>query len=485
MNLRVVLKMLGNVLLCLSALMAVPLAVSAAYLETGAAVSFLAAIGVTLAAGIPLRLLSKPKGRRFYMKEGLVAVAASWFALSAFGALPFLFSGQFSGYMDCFFEAASGFTTTGASVLTDVERLPRGILFWRGFTQWIGGMGVLVFMLSVLPRSASLVTLMKAESPGPLTNKVVPKLRDTAKRLYAVYIAMSVMCLAGLLLSGLPPYDAVLCMFGTAGTGGFSAVNAGIGSYGSFAAEMVVLVFMMLFATNFGVYFLILRGDIVSALKDEETRFFYGAVLLAAALIAANTLGARGGSALEALRCAVFQAVSISSSAGYATTDYNLWPSFSKCVLVLLMIMGASAGSTGGGAKAVRVLTTLKMARAGISKLVHPGAVRTIKLNGRNVDNAVLTGIAAYTGIYAILALAGTLLVSLDGMDLVSCATAVISCVSNIGPGLEAVGPTGNFAAFGALSKAALSFLMIAGRLEFLPVLALFVPSIWRRNAVA
>ncbi|MDR2903244.1 MAG: TrkH family potassium uptake protein [Clostridiales bacterium] len=481
MNFSIVFKLLGNVLKYEAVLMVLSLIVSLIYREQQAA-GFVVTIALLLAAGILLSLI-KPKENTFRLKEGFAAVALAWFALAAFGALPFFLSGYFSNYIDCFFEAVSGFTTTGATILTEVENLPRGILFWRSFTHWIGGMGVLVFMLALIPMGASSVNLLKAESPGPNPGKFVPKLKETAKITYMIYFVMTIVQIILLVIAGLPLFDATIHALGSAGTGGFSNMNLSMGAYNNVAAEVITTVFMFLFGINFTLYFYLLRKDIKSFFKDEEFRLYLGIVLGAITLITVNITGMYGGSVLEALRHASFQVSTIITTTGYSTTNFDLWPSFSKMILVLLMLVGACAGSTGGGIKVVRVLTMFKTIGTEISRLVHPRIFKPVRLNGKKVEEDILSRIFMFLFVYGAFFIIATLLVSVENKDMVSNATAVVSALSNVGPGLAVVGPMGNFSSYSDFSTIVFSLCMIAGRLEFFPVLVLFAPSIWRKGA--
>jgi len=358
-------------------------------------------------------------------------------------------------------------------------------LFWRSSTHWLGGMGILVLMIAILPSTASTINIMIAESPGPSPGKLVPKIRETAKILYIIYIAMTAVLVVLLLLGGMPLFDALIHAFGTASTGGFSSRNASVGAYYSVYIDVVITVFLFLFGVNFTLYYyLFLKRDFKSVLRDEELRFYFGVVVGAIVLIALNIKGTVYQTIGEAIRYASFQVTSIISTAGFATADFNLWPSFSKIILVLLMLTGSCAGSTAGGIKCVRIVLLLKIIRREITRLIHPNAVQPVKLNGRRVDEETLSGVMAFFFFWMLIIAVSVLIVSLDGKDLVTSTTAVLATVNNVGPGLGAVGPTGNFADFSALSKTVMSLCMLIGRLEVYPIMLLCFPSFWKRSSI-
>jgi trk system potassium uptake protein TrkH len=396
-----------------------------------------------------------------------------------------MFSSSIPSLVDAFFETASGFTTTGASILKEVESLPKGILFWRSFTHWLGGMGVLVLTLAVLPSvGASSFHIMKAEATGPSTEKLVPKLGQTAKILYTIYTVMTAAQIILLLIAGMPLYDSLIHAFGSAGTGGFSNRNLSVGAYGNVYIEIIITVFILLFGVNFSLYFQILKGNIRNFFKDAEFRFYIGTVLIAIVVITIQLFSNGIFSVGQSLRHSSFQVASIITTTGYATTDFNLWPALSKCVLVVLMFIGASAGSTGGGVKCIRILLLLKIAKREVAKVIHPRAVHTVKSGGKVVDDEILSETMAFFFIYIAIFTVSFLLVSLDGKDLTSTVTSVVATISNIGPGLEVVGPMGNFSSFSGFSKVIFSFCMIAGRLELIPMLILFSPQAWKRVSI-
>jgi trk system potassium uptake protein TrkH len=481
MNYKLIFKTIGNVLRVEALLMLLPLIVSFVY-GGGDYLSFIWSILILAAAGTLLSAL-KPKDANFRTRDAFVVAGFSWVILSLFGALPFYFSGYFNSVIDCIFETVSGFTTTGASILTNVEILPKGILFWRSFSHWVGGMGVLMFIMAIMPSNASSVNLMRAESTGPSPDKIVPKIHETAKIIYLIYFVMTVVLIALLKIAGLPLFDSLVNAFSVAGTGGFSIMNASIGAYNNVAAEIIMTVFMFLFGVNFSLYFLLLGRKFKKFFSDIELKTYFGVVLAATLIIAINISGLYGGFG-EGLRHSSFQVSTIISTTGFATTDFNLWPTLSKAILVFLMVSGCCAGSTGGGIKLIRLVILVKAAKVELGKIFHPGSVKAVSVNGKKVSSDLVSKTALFFFVYFAVFFFSVLLVSLDGKDLVSSATAVISALSNIGPGLGMVGPTGNFAAFSALSKAVLSFCMIAGRLEFFPLLVLFVPSVWKREFV-
>ncbi len=480
MNFRMIFSSLGTVLCIEAALMIPSLMVSVIYNQSDV-YAFLVSMLILLAAGFLLHLL-KPKNTQMYARDGFAIVSLSWFFVSLFGALPFFISGVIPAPVDAFFEAVSGFSTTGASILTEVESLPRGILFWRSFTHWVGGMGVLALMLAVLPSvKASTVHILAAESPGPNPGKLVPKMGQTVKILYMIYTAMTLLQIVLLLFTGMPLYDSIVNSLGTAGTGGFSVRNASIGAYSNLPAEIIIAVFMFLFGTNFALYFQIIKGNIKAFLRDAEFRFYLGIVVVSILLITLNITGSVFGSFWESLRYSSFQVSSIITTTGYSSTDFNLWPSFSKSILVMLMFIGATAGSTGGGMKCLRIMLLIKLVRREVNKIIHPRSINTVKIDGKAVDEEVLTGVMAFFFAFIFIFVVALLIVSLEGKDLISNFTAVTAAMGNIGPGLGIVGPMGNFSSYSALSKLVFSFCMIAGRLEIFPVLLLLAPTFWKK----
>ncbi|MDR0839918.1 MAG: TrkH family potassium uptake protein [Christensenellaceae bacterium] len=471
MNYRLTAKVVGISLLTEAGLLLIPLLVAFLYHESVVGFAITIAL-LLLCGGILVRL--KIHSREIYAREGFAAVALTWVLLSAFGALPFVLEGAIPNYFDAFFETVSGFTTTGASILTDVEAVPRGLIFWRSFTHWIGGMGVLVFIMAILPLSEQQsMHIMRAEVPGPQVSKLVPKLRSTAAILYRIYIFLTLIETGLLLLGGMSLFDALVHAFGTAGTGGFGIWNTSVGYYNSAYIDVVIGVFMVLFAMNFNLYFFLLLRQWRSFFKNEELHWFLGIVTASTLLIAAN-IHALFPNFLQSLRYAFFQVSSIISTTGYATTDFSLWPQFSRCILILLMFIGGCAGSTGGGIKVSRCILLVKSVAREMHQLLHPRSMRKLTLEGKPVPDATIHSTLVFFAAYMVVLIASVLLVSLDGVDFTSTFTAVLSCLSNIGPGLDAVGPAGNFSIFSNANTLLLSLDMLLGRLEIFPMLLLF-----------
>lgn len=433
-----------------------------------------------LVIGVPMVLLKRPKQAVFYAKDGFVSVGLSWVALSVMGALPFVISGSIPHPVDALFETVSGFTTTGSSILSDVEALPKCMLFWRSFTHWVGGMGVLVFMLTILPMSGGYhMNLMRAESPGPSVERFVPTVKSTAKILYGIYICLSLLELLLLLVGKMPMFDALTLTFGTAGTGGFGIKNDSIGSYTTYQ-QTVLTIFMILFGVNFNVYFLFLLKKIRQGLKNEELRAYLGIILGAILLITVNIAG-KFGNPFLAFHHAAFQVASIITTTGYSTVDFNTWPTFSKTVLVLLMFIGASAGSTGGGIKVSRIVILAKSVKKELKQYLHPHSISKIKMDGKPVEHEVVRSINVFLIAYLLIYAVSILIVSLDNFDCTTTFTSVAATINNIGPGLDLVGPAANFGILSVTSKLVLVFDMLAGRLEIFPLLLLFVPDTWRK----
>ena len=472
---------LGSVLKVESVLLLFPCIVAVFYRES-AGYWFLLTAVLSFVIGY-LMVRKKPANTVFYLKEGCVTTALSWIMISLVGCLPFYLSGEIPAFTDALFETISGFTTTGASILTEIESLPRGILFWRSFTHWIGGMGFLIFILALIPSlSTNTIFLLKAESPGPNPGKIVPKIRETAKILYMIYFIMTVIETILLMMAGLSLYDALIHALGTAGTGGFSNMNSSVASFNNPAVEWIITIFMLLFGVNFVLYFQMFKGDFKSVFKSEELKYYILMVVVSIVLITINIIDFNGGNIGLSIRESSFQVASVITTTGYATTDFNLWPTFSKIILTLLMFAGAMAGSTGGGIKTVRIVLILKAIKREIDKILHPKRIQRVKMDGKVVEEEVVSGVLLFIGSYIVISLIAIFIVALDGFDLVTTTTSVIATISNIGPGFEMVGATGNFAAFSPLSKIVLSFCMLAGRLEIYPMLILFSPSIWRKK---
>ena len=479
MNYSMIFFIIGWVFIIEAALMAPSALVALLYSERSIW-AFAAAIGLCLLLGVPL-VRKQPANKVFYAKEGCVTVALSWIVMSLMGALPFVFSGVIPSIVDAMFETVSGFTTTGASILKDVEVLPRCMLFWRSFTHWIGGMGVLVFLLCLLPMSGGgySMNLMKAESPGPSVSKLVPKVRSTAKLLYGLYVALSLLELTLLLLGSMPLFDALCTTFGTAGTGGFGIKNSSIGEYSAYI-QSIVTIFMILFGINFNVYFLLYMRKPKEALRCEEAGW-YLAIIAASTLIITVFIRNSFPDLATAFRHAAFQVGSIITTTGFSTVDFNVWPAVPRAILVLLMFIGACAGSTGGGIKVSRIVLLFRTMTREIGQIIHPHMVKKLKFEGRVVGQEVLRSVNAFMVAYVLIFAVSTLFVCLDGFDLVTSFTAVAATLNNIGPGLEMVGPIGNFSCFSDLSKIVLIFDMLAGRLEIFPLLVLFFRDTWKK----
>ena len=456
--------------------------ISLGYREYTAAKAFAFTVALIFAIAWACHRLCKGAPSAFRAKEGLVCVGISWIVLSILGCLPFYLSREIPSYVDALFEIVSGFTTTGASIVPEVEKLTHGILYWRSFSHWLGGMGVLVFLLAFTGQKGQGFTmhLLRAESPGPSVGKLVPKMRKTAGILYLLYIALTVLNFLFLIVGDMPVFDAVCTAMGTAGTGGFGIKNDSMASYSPYL-QNVTTVFMALFGINFSCYYLILLGQIRSVFRDEEVRLYLGLILGSIVLITIN-LGSYYDSLGETIRHAAFQVSSIITTTGFATTDFDLWPAFSKSILMVLMLIGACAGSTGGGLKVARLLLLMKGLRRNISQVLSPRRVDVIRNNGRAVDERILANTNAYFAVYVIIIFVSFMVISLDNFSTGTNITAVFACFNNIGPGLEAVGPTCNFSAFSVTSKIVLILNMLAGRLEIFPILVLFSPNIWRRK---
>ena len=481
MNYKMMGRFIAQILLIEGMFMLPALFISISMEETAAVHGFLITLAVTFCLGGLLQLLCKGAKSAFYATEGMVCVAVSWLVLSLIGALPFRISGAIPAYIDAFFETVSGFTTTGASILPEVESMAKGLLYWRSFTHWVGGMGVLVFLLAVAPSANGkgfTMHLLRAESPGPSVGKLVPKMRKTAVILYSLYILLTVLDILFLLAGKMSFFEAVCTAFGTAGTGGFGVKNDSIAGYSPYL-QNVTTVFMLLFGVNFSCYYLLMLRQFRSVFKDEELRLYFGIVLGSIALIVWNLRGFYG-TLEETIRHASFQVASIITTTGFATTDFDLWPSFSKTILLCLMVVGACAGSTGGGIKAARVLLLFKSLKRNIQQMLHPRKVQMVRNNGAVVDERTIAGTNAYLAAYVIILFVSFMIISLDGFSTGTNFSAVLACFNNIGPGLEAVGPTCNFAAFSVPSKLVLILDMLLGRLEIFPILVLFSYETWK-----
>lgn len=479
MNYRIVSNILGKVLLAEAILLLLPMVAALVYHESP--MPFLWTILPLVALGLGLNSV-KPKSGDLFAREGFVTVGLSWLLMSAFGALPFVLSGDIPHYVDALFETVSGFTTTGASILSDVEAVSRGCTFWRLFTHWVGGMGVLVFIAAILPVSGDhYIHVMRAEVPGPTVSKLVPRARKTARILYLIYFGLTVLETIFLLFGGMDFYDAFLHACATAGTGGFSTLGASIGGFNSVYIEMVIATFMLLFGCNFNLFYLILIGQGLTIFKSEELRVYLAIIGAAVLAIALNIMHSVGGFA-EGLRYAYFQVTTIISTTGFSTADFDRWPELSRWILVLLMFMGACAGSTAGGLKVSRVIILFKSYLYELKQLILPTRVKRIWFENKAVSDQTVRSVLVYFQVYLTIIGLSVLVLTLDGHDLATNFTASLACISNIGPGLNAVGPMGNYGFFSVLSKLVLIFEMLLGRLEIFPVLFLFAPSVWRRH---
>lgn len=479
MNYRMISKILGRVMGVEAALMLGPIITAAVYGES--AVSFLLTMLIAGALAVVLTL-PKLKHTDIYAREGFVSVALSWLLMSLVGALPFVFSGEIPSYVDAFFEIVSGFTTTGASIILNVEEMSNSALLWRSLSHWIGGMGVLVFIMAVLPLSEERsMHIMRAEVPGPQVGKLVPRIRHSSAITYLIYVALTVILIILLCLGGMPFFDSINHAMATAGTGGFSVKALSIGFYDSAYIDFVTATFMLLFGVNFSIYFLLLMKKFRPALRDSELHLYLGFAAFGTITIALNIMDSYDGF-WHALRYSYFQVSSIMTTTGFATTDFNHWPAYSKAMLILLMFTGASAGSTGGGLKVSRIVILVRAAGEELGKMLNPRRTVSVRMSGHSVDATTIRCTLVFFAVYIGITFLSTLLISLDGFDLETNFSAVAACISNIGPGIGLVGPMGNYEMFSDFSKLLLSFDMLVGRLEIYPMLLLFLPSTWRRS---
>ena len=482
MNKRLVIYLLGSILLIEAAAMAPALVVSLLYGGVDA-LALVKSMLLPAIAGFPMRLLSRPKEKNLRAKEGFAVVALAWLLLSCFGAMPFVFSGVIPRFVDAVFEAVSGFTTTGASIMTAIDGQPHGVMFWRSFTHWIGGMGVLVLTLALLPQMSGRTShLVRAESPGPSLSKIVPKMGDSAKILYIIYGVLTALEFVVLMIAGMNPYDAAIHAVGTAGTGGFSNYGASVAAFNSPAVEWIITFFMLLFGVNFALFYRMLLKDWKSVVRNEELRW-YLCIAGAAILFISLMITPAYGDFLTALRYGAFQVASIISTTGFATANFDLWPQAVKMVILLLMFAGSCAGSTAGGMKIVRVALLSKQGKREVRRTFQPRKVQVVRFEGKGVEETMLHQVAVFAFVYIALILTGMFLISLDGrFGFETNFTAALTCVSNVGPGLASVGPVENFAGYSDFSKVVLSMLMLAGRLELFPILVLFHPSLWKKG---
>lgn len=481
MNYKVMGRFISKILAVEAVFMTPAMLISVFDQEYKAFISFALSILIIMAVSALLFVLGRKAKQRFFVKEGLACVGLSWIAISLLGCLPFYISGEIPHFIDALFEMVSGFTTTGSSILPEVETMSRGMLYWRSFSHWLGGMGVLVFLLAVTPANGRsnrfTLHLLRAESPGPNVEKLAPRMRDTAKILYMLYMALTVMNVIFLLLGGMSLFDSVCTAFGTAGTGGFGIKNDSMAGYSPYI-QNVCTIFMLLFGVNFSCYYLLLLRRFKTVLKDGELRLYLGLVVASITAITINIYH-MFGSIGEALHHAAFTVASIITTTGFATVDFDKWPEFSKSIIVVLMMIGACAGSTGGGFKCGRLLLLLKSIRRGIRKTLNPNKVEVIRNNGNAVNEKVISGISIYVATYFIIIFGSFLLIAVDGFSIITNFTAVLSCFNNIGPGLDQVGPTCNFGLFSDFSKIILIIDMLAGRLEIYPILILFSRDVW------
>lgn len=481
MNTRLIYRLLGAILLVEAAAMVPALLIALGYGD-GDASAFLLTILLLVILGGLLRLCTKTDHTNLRAREGFLVVSLAWVLLSAFGALPFVFSGVIPNYVDALFEAVSGFTTTGATIMPIVEGQPHGIMFWRSFTHWIGGMGVLVLTLALLPQMSGRTShLVRAESPGPTLSKIVPRMGDTAKILYLIYAVLTVINFVALLPTGMNAFDAAIHTLGTAGTGGFSNYAASVGHFASPWVDWITTFFMVVFGVNFAVYYKVISGGWREAIRCEELRWYLG-IYAGVTLLTSLSVLTEYGNFPTALRYGAFQVASLMSTTGYSTTDFNLWPVAAKMLLILVMFTGSCAGSTSGGMKICRVGMMCKAGMREVRRTIQPRRVQVVRFEGKTVEEDTLHQVGVFMFMYGLLLILGTVLVSLGGRyDLETNLTAVLTCVSNVGPGLGAVGPTGSFAGYSAWTKVLLSFLMLAGRLEIFPMLAMLHPAMWRK----
>ena len=481
MNYRMIFNIIGKII-CVEAVFMLPaLLISLAGGEMKAVLGLALAMVLMLALGLPAAL-KKPARSDMYARDGFATVGLAWLLVSAFGALPFFISGAIPNYIDCLFETVSGFTTTGATILGNVEAMPKGLLYWRSFSHWLGGMGVLVFVLALSPLTAKdsgeSMHLLRAESPGIKITKLVPRMRRSATILYTIYIALTVLEFLFLVFD-MPVFDAVTLTFGTAGTGGFAVRNDGLASYSAYS-QWVITAFMLIFGVNFNVYFYLILREVRKAVKNEEL-WAYGIIVTAAIIVITVNISGSFTTFEETVRAAAFHVASIVSTTGYGTVDFNLWPALSKTILLLLMFMGGCAGSTAGGAKVVRLTVMLKSARVSIHRALHPGSVKLIHMDGDCLDDDTVDSVKSYMMIYFIIIACVFLLISVDGMSIETNFSAAVSCVNNVGPGLDAVGPTVSYGSYSWFSKIVLTFAMLIGRLEIYPMLLLLTPATWRK----
>ena len=480
MNYKMISYSIGRILLIEAILLVFP-AIGAIIYKDNTLTAFAITIALLVIIG-SLAARKKPEKTQIYAKEGYVIVSLCWILMSLFGAMPFYLSGHIPNFIDALFETVSGFSTTGSTILTNIEALPKSLHFWRAFTHWIGGMGILVFVIAIMPKTESTsMHVMRAEVPGPTVGKLVSKLRVSARILYGIYCVMSLIEIVLLFVGGMPLFDCIINTFSTAGTGGFGLLNDSIAGYNSVYAEMVIAVFMLLFGINFNLYYLIIIGHAKQAFKSEELRYYLGIIAGAVVIIALSLYGT-SYSLADSFRLSFFQVVAIITTTGFATADYCNWPLVSQVIIIFLMFVGACAGSTGGGLKVSRLIILLKSSTRDIKKALNPRSIETVKVDKQAVEEPVVRGVSVFFGMYMIVIAISIFLISFEGLDLETTVTSVITCVNNIGPGLSTICPSGNFAHFGVFSKCVLIFDMLAGRLELFPMLLLFNTSTWKNH---
>lgn len=481
MNYNMIIYILGNLMKVEGCLMVVPLFIAIAKAENAPMRAFITTIVMLWGLGTILTSI-KFKNKDIYAREGFVITALSWIVLSFFGAMPFYFSETIPSFIDSFFETVSGFTTTGASILTVIEGLPFSILFWRSFTHWIGGMGVLVFLLAIIPMGGDRsMYIMKAEAPGPLVGKLVPKVKSTAKLLYLIYVFLTIAEILFLIAGGMPVFDSIVSAFSTAGTGGYSIKNASIAAYNSAYIEYVIAIFMMIFGINFNLFYLLLMKDFINVFKNEELRYYLGIIAVATILITIN-IASMYDSIEQAFRNAFFQVTALITTTGFVTANFELWPEFSKTILVVIIMIGACGGSTGGGLKVSRLIIVLKMITQELKRMVHPRSINIIKLDGMKIEQETVDSVTSFFVIYIFLIFGSFIIISVDNFDFTTSLTAVMTCVGNVGPGLGGVGPVENFSIFSPFVKMVLCMDMLLGRLEIFPLVMLFSPAVWKKG---
>jgi trk system potassium uptake protein TrkH len=479
MNYGTVANLLGKILLIESAALTFPLLVSLYYRQNDTT-AFILTILVTALAGGLLAVASKSKKGLIKIREGLIVVSLGWVLISFFGSLPIFMTGSVSSFTDAFFETISGFSTTGATILSDVESLPYGILFWRSFTHWIGGMGILVFTLSILPAvGVGGFQIFKAETTGPVVEKITPQIKDTARILYRIYLTFTLLEILLLVIGGMNLFDASVYTFGSVGTGGFATKNISVGAYNSTYIHLVISIFMIISGINFSLHYSVARGRWKDVLQDRELRFYLGVIAVSVVLITVNLISVRYSGLLISLRDSLFQVGSIITTTGYSTTNFDTWPAFSKSILFILMFIGGCSGSTGGAMKNIRILVLIKLVKREITKVFHPKAVIPVRLGNKTISSETLGSIASFFVLYIFIFVVGTILVTLDGADLVTASSSVAATLGNIGPGFGMVGPAMNFGHFSTWTKWLFSFLMLLGRLELFTVLVLFSRKFW------